>query len=300
MASSDAKATAWWGVPHRIYFPIYDADGDLVTGASSLDTEISKDGGTFADATNEATEVATGSGVYFIDVTAAERECDNTTGITKTATAGAKTAFWSIYTEQSIRSNKAQAGATSSITLDSGASATDDYYNNTLIWLPTLNEARFITDYVGSTKVATVDRAWGTNPSSGTPFAILPAAGSSLSEVGFAVLDATLSGHTTAGTTGGQLNILPESLKKNTAFSNFHFAMFDSTTKLPVAGKTVTAERVIDGGTFAACANSVVEIANGLYRINLAGSDVNGNNMVTFRFTATGCDPTLRTVKVIP
>ena len=45
-----------------------NADGDLVTGAASLDSEISKDGGTFADVTAEATEIATNSGMYYLDL----------------------------------------------------------------------------------------------------------------------------------------------------------------------------------------------------------------------------------------
>jgi len=42
-----------------VTFPIYDADGDLVTAAATLDSEVSKDGGTFTDCTNEAAELAT-------------------------------------------------------------------------------------------------------------------------------------------------------------------------------------------------------------------------------------------------
>ena len=41
----------------KIVFPLLDADGDLVTGAASLDSEYSLDGGSFSDCTNEATEI---------------------------------------------------------------------------------------------------------------------------------------------------------------------------------------------------------------------------------------------------
>jgi hypothetical protein len=90
---------------------------------------------------------------------------------------------------------------------------------------------------------------------------------------------------------------LPGALKKNTSFNNFCFVMTDSTNHAPVTGKTVTATRSLDGAGFAACANAVTELANGVYKINLAAGDVNGN-MVVLRFTATGCDDLL--LPIIP
>lgn len=77
----------------------------------------------------------------------------------------------------------AQAGAATTITLHSTASAEDDAYNGMLIILlegsgadaPVREATRRITDYVGSTKVATVDSAWASNPASGTRYLILGA-----------------------------------------------------------------------------------------------------------------------------
>lgn len=78
--------------------------------------------------------------------------------------------------KQTIRSNTAQAGAATTITLDASASATNSFYNNDLIMLTGgtgAGQARFITAYVGATKVATV-ATWATNPDATTTFAILP------------------------------------------------------------------------------------------------------------------------------
>jgi hypothetical protein len=72
MAASDATPFPIKNQAYRVTFPILDADGDLVTGASGLDSEVSKDGGTFADCTSEATEIATSSGVYYLDLTSTE------------------------------------------------------------------------------------------------------------------------------------------------------------------------------------------------------------------------------------
>jgi len=81
-----------------VTFPIYDADGDLVTAAATLDSEVSKDGGTFTDCTNEAGELATSSGMYTLSLTATEMNADIVAVITKTGTAGAKTAVNVMYT----------------------------------------------------------------------------------------------------------------------------------------------------------------------------------------------------------
>lgn len=76
---------------------------------------------------------------------------------------------------KSVRANTAQAGAASTITLDAGASAVDNYYRG--MWIHTTGgtgagQTRFISSYVGSTKVATVSQAWGVNPDATTTFRV--------------------------------------------------------------------------------------------------------------------------------
>lgn len=97
MAASDAHPFPIKNRAFRVTFPILDADGDLVTGAAGLDSEVSKDGATFADATNEATEIATSSGVYYLDLTASEMNADTVAVIVKTSTTGAKTTTLVVY-----------------------------------------------------------------------------------------------------------------------------------------------------------------------------------------------------------
>jgi len=91
----------------------------------------------------------------------------------------------------------------------------------------------------------------------------------------------------------------PESFKKNTAFNNFQFVMLDSTTEEPKSGETVTAQRIIDDAAIAACTNSVVEISDGFYRINLHADDLNGD-MVTLIFTSSGAKTTIAHIKTEP
>lgn len=63
----------------------------------------------------------------------------------------------------------AQAGAASTITLASGATATDDTYNGSAITITAgtgAGQTRIVSGYVGSTRVATVAAAWATTPDS--------------------------------------------------------------------------------------------------------------------------------------
>lgn len=73
------------------------------------------------------------------------------------------------------RTGTAQAGASTTITLDASASATDDLYNGASITITSgtgAGQTRIISDYVGSTKVATVSTSWTTTPNSTSVFSI--------------------------------------------------------------------------------------------------------------------------------
>lgn len=105
-----------------------------------------------------------------------------------------------------LRLSTAQAGAAGTITLDASASAVDDYYKGTTIWITSstgIGQARRIVSYVGSTKVATVQPNWGTNPSATSTFMILPDSHSMLTPNAIqAIWDALTSALTTAGSIG--------------------------------------------------------------------------------------------------
>jgi hypothetical protein len=108
----------------------------------------------------------------------------------------------------SIRSNTAQAGAATTITLDASASAVNDFYNDDLVYIVSgtgVGQARFITNYDGSTKVATVG-TWATNPDNTSVFTILPSgsAAGALTAAGIAdaVWDEALPGAYGSGTAG--------------------------------------------------------------------------------------------------
>jgi len=94
-----------------------------------------------------------------------------------------------------------------------------------------------------------------------------------------------------------KVNNLPEGISKNTALANFMFFMAQSADHVSGAtGLAVTASRSLDGAAFAACANVPVEVSNGIYKINLAATDLNAD-VVTLRFSAAAADDTIITIK---
>jgi hypothetical protein len=77
--------------------------------------------------------------------------------------------------ELKARRGTAQAGGASTITLDATASATNDLYNGSYLSIvggTGAGQSRYIIDYVGSSKLATVDTAWITNPDATSIFVI--------------------------------------------------------------------------------------------------------------------------------
>lgn len=75
MAATDSMPVPKKNTAFRLYFEVRGDDGELVTGFTSPDSEVSLDGAAFADCTNEATFVGRGTG--YIDFTAAEMNADS-------------------------------------------------------------------------------------------------------------------------------------------------------------------------------------------------------------------------------
>lgn len=76
MASSDALPIPRKNTAYRVAFAGLKSDGTLITSGTGMDSEVSKDQGTFADCTNEAAEIASSSGVYYLDLTSTEMNAD--------------------------------------------------------------------------------------------------------------------------------------------------------------------------------------------------------------------------------
>ena len=145
--------------------------------ASNGTIKIIRDGTTLGNVTTLPT-VVSGQYVYSWPLSGSEMTADEVIVQVVDRTNVTDQAFRIItLPDGALRSRLAQAGNATTITLDSSAVATNDYYNGSIVAIiaGTGNaQARVITAYVGSTKVATVDTNWATNPSTDSVFAIYP------------------------------------------------------------------------------------------------------------------------------
>ena len=103
-----------------------------------------------------------------------------------------------------IYSGQAVSGAATSLTLDSGASATAQIYRNCVIFLTGgtgAGQARFITDYQGTSRLVTVP-AWAVTPGATTKYVIIP-----MGDVSSAVWDALVNTYNNSGSFGNSAGL---------------------------------------------------------------------------------------------
>lgn len=110
--------------------------------------------------------------------------------------------------QQGIQVGTAQAGTSTSITLDAtGSSSTTDFYKYQVVRITNgtgAGQARQITAYNGTSKAATVDPAWTTAPSTDSDYIIAPLGidAATLAQIADSVWDEQRSGHIAAGSFG--------------------------------------------------------------------------------------------------
>ena len=176
-----------YGEAATINFELYEVDGvDLRTDAvhAAGDTQISIDEGAQANTANGFTDEGdfyslafsssemTGArmAVRIVDQTATKVWLDDVVYI---ETYGHPQSAHPFLGSAVVHADNAQAGAASTITLATTASATDDFYNGNLVFLRDgtgAGQTAIITDYVGSTRVATINGSWVTNPDTTTEY----------------------------------------------------------------------------------------------------------------------------------
>lgn len=165
-----------YGCAYTVIFPILDADGDLVTGAAGLDSEVSKNGDGFADCTNEATEIATSSGIYYLTLTGTEMTADVVGVIVKTSTSGAKTTTLTLYPRKliSLATGTSQGGAVGYITLAAGTVAFNNQYSGCLCvaTIDTNAEARILGTCTASNQQCAVTPEWNVEPDDNDTYTI--------------------------------------------------------------------------------------------------------------------------------
>jgi hypothetical protein len=185
MAATDARTIPLKGLAFRVTFPIRDNDGDLVTGATGLDSERSLDAGTFSDCTNEATEIATSSGMYYLDLTAAEMAADTVTVIVKTTSTDAKTTVLVLYPEtpEFVEGTATDSPTTTSVNVTVADDRATGFYNGRQLLIVTgtgVNQRRRITS---STRSSATKQTLAFSGSAGQPDAALGTAPASADRV---------------------------------------------------------------------------------------------------------------------
>ncbi len=227
------------------------------------------------------------------------------------------------------------AGATTTSFITDLASGVDDFYaGDTLIFTTgsLAGQSRHISSYAQSTKTVTLISALTSSPANGVSFTLSSSShdlqlvkqdtASTLSRLGAftgsganTVLgllqslfrdDATLPsdiGGTYDNTTMSlealyaKIIHLPEGLARGVPYDNFKFILRVSTNHItPATGITVVAQRSIDDGAFESCDNSVVEMSNGAYKIDLSADDLDGTSIMLY-FTGIGADPAFYVLK---
>jgi len=167
-------------------------------------------------------------------------------------------------TGQTIRTATAQAGSSLSITLDASASATDDLYNYNGIRILSgtgAGQSRQITDYNGTSKVATVGLAWAVNPASDSVFEIkeLGIDAATVASVADAVWDEARSGHVQAGSFG-------------------EYVLADATRISGDAGAADNAESFFDGTGYAGTGNTIPTVTTVTNAVTANVTQISGDS----------------------
>jgi len=88
--------------------------------------------------------------------------------------------------------------------------------------------------------------------------------------------------------------------QQNQAFSDLEFLMvLSSDGQTPATGLTVTGERSLNGGAFAAVTGTIAEVSDGIYQIDASAADMNAA-IVTLRFSSATALDTFITIKTTP
>jgi hypothetical protein len=199
-----------------------------------------------------------------------------------------------------IRAGTAQAGTTTTITLDAGASGQDEIYDTNIIFIVSgtgAGQSGSIKSYAGGTAICTMGKNWAIVPDNTSVF-VMFALGvqaadnyATSNDIQNVLNEIDLQAGNVLSAISGVAAALPIKITKNVVLTGFPIFMVSSTDHVTgKTGLTVTAQRSLDGAFLGPCDNPVMEIGSGFYRINFSANDTNGDTMA-FLFTATGADP---------
>jgi spore maturation protein SpmB len=179
-----------WGTAYTFRAPIvkagstdYALTADWTPAAG--DVKVSKDGGAFANITTLPTFIASAAALNWT-LSAAETEATEVViQVIDSATKAVQDQFFRLQTTKAAAlqvgvPQAAQSAGDTAITLDATAAAQTDFYKGSVVAIISgdgANQARIITAYNGTSKVATIDRGWDVALTTGgtrSVFAVFP------------------------------------------------------------------------------------------------------------------------------
>jgi hypothetical protein len=243
-----------------VIVPYLDADGDP-TDPTTPDTEVSGDGGAFADCAEEVTTISGTNGSGYLTLTGAETNYSIVQLAAKVAS-GPKATLITVMPRvlPVIFSGTASAGASGSITLPSSCPSVPDILVGCIVRTTggtggggtggANNQARIITGYT-SARVASVTPNWETAPDNTTTFEILYWEGAYAKYADIVFASLSVRG---VCTTGGTTTSIPTSSLEPAATVTDQFKgrilIFDrDTTTTNLRGQGAPIDGSTSGGT---------------------------------------------------
>lgn len=179
-----------WGTATTFRAPIvkagstdYALTADWTPAAG--DVKVSKDGGAFANIATLPTFIASAAALNW---TLSAAECEATEVVIQVIDSATKAVQDQFFRLQTTKAGALQVGVPqaaqsagdTAITLDASAAAQTDFYKGSVVTIISgdgANQARIITAYNGTSKVATIDRGWDVALTTGgtrSVFAVFP------------------------------------------------------------------------------------------------------------------------------
>lgn len=178
----DASTPPIYGCQYRVHFVGLASDGDPVEQTTGADSEVATDSAVFVDCANELVSLTSGgvdTGFSFLDLIPAEMS--GHVVVVQAKSTYAKTTPIVLYPQDYAAIDGGTARVVGSpnwseIQFAATASDVDGAYNGCIVTLDTgtgAGQARWIIDYDGATRMATISGQWGVKPDATTGYSIL-------------------------------------------------------------------------------------------------------------------------------